>query len=483
MKTALKQQLPNKSIQEECGVFGIYKNDENIDIVSEVYNALFALQHRGHEAAGIAVNNSGEIKCAKNRGVVSEALTPKALKSLGGGKIAVGHVRYHAEEDPRDVAGVQPLVLRYIKGSLALAHNGAITNIATLRKQLEQGGAIFQSSSNAELIAYVIARNRLETDTIEKSVLDAMNQVEGAYSIVLSAPSKLIAFRDKYGFRPLSIGKMGSSYLISSETCVYDSLGAKFIRDVEPGEMVVVDENGLSSYKQNAQVESAMCMFEHIYIARPDSVLDGVSVHQFRVNAGIELAKQCKIDADLVCGVPDSGVSSAIGYSQQSGVPYGMAIIKNKYISRSIDKHQSAFNERLLEIKINVLNASVKGKRVIVIDDSIVRGNTCAYIVKLLKDAGAKEVHYLVASPPFTNPCYYGTDIRSIEKLIARTMNTEQLRASIGADSLHYLEVNSMGRLAPESKVGFCTACFTGEYPAPIPTEVYEDKFRKKLQK
>lgn len=469
--------------REECGVFGIYKSDENIDIVGEVYNALYTLQHRGQEGAGIAVNNNGEIKCVKNQGMVSEALPAKALKNLGGGKIAIGHVRYHADADPRDIAGVQPLVMRYIKGSLAIAHNGSITNDAKLHKSLEQGGAIFQSNSNAELIAYVIASNRLETNSIEDAVLKTMEAVEGSYSIVMSAPSKLIAVRDKHGFRPLCIGKMGSSWMVSSESCTFDSLGAQFVRDVEPGEMVVIDEDGIKSYKQQTQVKSSMCLFEHIYISRPDSVIDGMSVHQFRVNAGIALAKRYHIEADLVCGVPDSGVSSAIGYSQQSGIPYGMAIIKNKYIGRTIASTKENFNKRLVEIKINVLNAAVKGKRVIVIDDSIVKGVTSRHIVKMLKEAGAKEVHMLVSSPPFYNTCHYGTDIRSEDSLVARKFNSEEFRDELGADSLGYLDVECINELAPDSKLGFCTACFTGEYPAPIPTEVYEDKSRKKIKK
>lgn len=482
MRTEIENRMPEKSVQEECGVFGIYKNDENIDIVGKVFNGLYALQHRGQEGAGIAVNDNGDIRCVKNQGMIAEALTEKELKKLGGGQIAIGHVRYRPA-DQKDVAGIQPLVMRYIKGSLAIAHNGAITNMTQLQESLEQGGAIFQSNSNAELFSYVIASNRLETSSIEDAVLKTMDMVEGAYSIVMLAPSKLIALRDSHGFRPLAIGKMGESWLVSSESCAFDSLGVSFVRDVEPGEMVVIDETGLTSYKQQRTEKRSMCMFEHIYIARPDSVIDGVSVHQFRVNAGIALAKKYPIEADFVCGVPDSGVSSAIGYSQQSGVPYGMAIIKNKYIGRTIATQQKSYNKSLVQIKINVLNAAVKGKRVIVIDDSIVRGTTCAHIVKLLKEAGAKEVHLMVSSPPFYNPCYYGTDIRSVEDLIARKMSAEELREKIGADTLHYLTPDSMKGLAENTKVDFCTACFTGEYPTEIPMEIREDKFRKKIQK
>jgi len=473
--------VPLKGVQEECGVFGIYKNDD-FDIIGEVYNGLYALQHRGQESAGIAVNNNGDIKCVKNPGMVSEALTDKLLKTLPDGKIAIGHVRYYPL-DARDVAGIQPLVMRYIKGSLAIAHNGAITNIAEIHHELEQGGAIFQSNSNAELIAYVIASKRLVTDSIEEAVLSAMDMIKGAYSLVISSPSKLIGARDQYGFRPLAIGKMNNSWMISSESCAFDSLGAEFVRDVEPGEVVVIDDEGLHSYKKHCGGKTSLCAFEHVYIARPDSIIDGVSVHKFRMNAGKALAKEHPVEADLVCGVPDSGIVSAIGYSRESGIPFGLAIIKNKYIGRTIARQQQSFNKRLVEIKINVLKASVQGKRVIIIDDSIVRGTTCAHIVKLLKEAGAKEVHMRIASPPFLNPCYYGTDIKSTDNLIARQFSAEELCQKIGADSLGYLSLEGLNNLAPCSNVGFCTACFTGEYPTEIPTQVYEDKFSKKIQK
>lgn len=473
---------PIKSIQEECGVFGIYKNDDDIDVVGEVYNGLYALQHRGQEGAGIAVNNNGEMKCVKNLGTVAEALTEKSLKSLGNGKIAIGHVRYNLT-DSNELISVQPLVMRYIKGSLAIAHNGAITNVAEIHKELEQGGAIFQSNSNAELIAYVIASKRIGSFSIEEAVLKTMDMVEGAYSMVISSPSKLIAVRDKHGFRPLCIGKMKNSYIISSESCAFDSLGAEFIRDIKPGEMVVVDEKGLHSYTDHCGGKSSLCLFEQVYIARPDSVIDGMSVHMFRIKAGEILAEKYKIDADLVCGVPDSGISPAIGYSQKSKIPFGNAIIKNKYIGRTLASQRTSYNKRLVEIKINVLKAAVKDKRVIIIDDSIVKGITCAYIVKILKEAGAKEVHMLIASPPFLNKCYYGTDIRSEEDLAARKYSAEELCKIIGADTLGYLDIDDIKELTKDADINFCTACFTGDYPTEIPTEIYEDKFRKKIVK
>lgn len=470
-----------ESPQEECGVFGIYKNGADLNVTEETYMALYALQHRGQESAGIAVNDEGEFRCAKDIGVVPEALPEKALRALGDGKIAIGHVCYCASETIVRAAA-QPLVMRYIKGSLAIAHNGAITNLNELHQSLEQGGAIFQSNSNAELIAYVVASQRIGTASIEEAVLSAVKQLKGAFSMVLSSPSKLIGVRDPNGFRPLCIGKLGESYVLSSESCAFDSLGAQFIRDVLPGEVVVIDEDGLHSYKENCTGKSSVCMFEYVYIARPDSVIDGVSVHEARKRAGEFLAEEYPVEADLVCGVPDSGVSAALGYAERSGIPYGVALIKNKYIGRSFAGHRDALKEQLAQVKINVLKAAVEGKRIVIIDDSIVKGTTCAHIVRLLKEAGAKEVHMRISSPPFLNQCYYGTDIKSEDDLIARKMTAEEICREIGADSLGYLSVGHLKQIAQEANVGFCDACFTGDYPAEIPSSKYEDKFAKKIE-
>lgn len=471
----------NESPQEECGVFGIYKNDEELNVTEETYKALYTLQHRGQESAGIAVNDGGEFRCAKDLGIVPEALPEKAVRSLGNGKIAIGHVCYCAS-DTIVRAAAQPLVMRYIKGSLAIAHNGAITNLSELHETLEQGGAIFQSNSNAELIAYVVASQRVVTASIEDAVLSAVKLLKGAFSMVLSSPSKLIGVRDPNGFRPLCIGKIGESYVLSSESCAFDSLGAQFIRDVLPGEVVVIDEDGLHSYKDNCTGKSSVCMFEYVYIARPDSVIDGVSVHDARKRAGAFLAEEYPVEADLVCGVPDSGVSAALGYAERSGIPYGMALIKNKYIGRTFAGHRNAFKEQLVEIKINVLKAAVEGKRIVIIDDSIVKGTTCAHIVRLLREAGAKEVHMRISSPPFLNQCYYGTDIKNEDDLIGRKMTAEEICEKIGADSLGYLSLAHLREIAKEANVGFCDACFTGNYPAEVPTAVYEDKFARKIE-
>ena len=470
-----------ESPQDECGVFGIYANDKEVDCVLETYKALYALQHRGQESAGIVVNSGGEMKCLKNVGTVSEVFSAEELDELPKGSIAVGHVCYSPGKRLLPEA-TQPLLMRYIKGSLALAHNGALTNVAQLHKKLEQGGAIFQSSSNAELIAYVIASLRLNYPTIEETVVNAMHELEGAYSLVLTSPSMLIGVRDPNGFRPLCIGKKGSSYMISSESCAFDSLGAEFIRDVEPGEVVVIDENGIRSFKDNCGDKSSLCLFEYVYVARPDSVIDGVSVYMARQEAGRILAKEHPVEADMVCGVPDSGLSAALGYSIESGIPYGIALIKNKYIGRTFAKRKISERENVLKIRLNVLKAAVEGKRIIIIDDSIVHGATCAYIVKLLKNAGAKEVHLRISSPPFLNPCYYGIDISDRKYLVSNNMSAQELCEKIGADSIGYLSIEGLHSIAKGAKVGLCDACFSGNYPAAVPSEIYEDKFSKKIK-
>lgn len=467
---------------EECGVFGMYKNNEDINIVRETYKALFALQHRGQESAGIAINNGGEMKVSKDIGMVSEVFNKEKLDALGDGEISVGHVCY-APMDMLERANAQPMVLSYIKGSLAIANNGAITNLSRLRKELEMGGAIFQSNSNAELFAYVIASQRLTTTSIEEAVLNAAKLVRGAYSLIVASPSKLIAVRDKNGFRPLCIGKLKDSWIFTSESCVLEALGGEFIRDVEPGEVVVADDKGLHSYKSRESKKTSLCIFEYVYLARPDSVVDGVSVHMARQRAGIYLAKENPVEADLVCGVPDSGISAALGYAAESKIPYGTALIKNKYIARAVTRGFNAERDQLLgKTKLSVLGATVKGKRLVIIDDSIVRGNTASHIVKLLREAGASEVHMRISSPPFKYPCYYGADINEDNGLIASDKSVEEIRKYIGADSLAYLSVDSLSNIAMEAKIGICNACYTGNYPADIPSKLHEDKFAKKIQ-
>ncbi len=468
-------------IHEECGVFGIYGR-ETADVATLTYYALFALQHRGQESCGIVVNDCGVMTAHRDTGLVNDVFTKENLCSLGTGQIAVGHVRYgttgHANR-----RNAQPLTINHIKGSMALAHNGNLTNAAALRYELESNGSIFHTTSDTEVIAYVITKSRLATGSIEEAVSASMKQFEGAYSIVLMSPQKLVAARDPLGFRPLSIGKRGEDYIFTSETCALDAVGATFIRDVEPGEIVVADSNGLRSIKDNCNdKETALCIFEYIYFARPDSVIDGTSVHEARRRAGALLALEHHVNADVVIGVPDSGIDAALGYSQQSGIPYGIGFIKNKYIGRTFIQPDQKMRENAVRIKLNVVSSVIKDKRVVMIDDSIVRGTTSARIVKLLRDAGAKEIHMRSSAPPFINPCYFGTDIDSKENLIACKYSVEETAKFIGVDSLGYLSVRDLSKLVNKDCRGFCDACFTGCYRVDISGIAAKSKFDRKLK-
>ena len=464
-------------VNDECGVFGIYRNDDDIDVVAAANDALYSLQHRGQQSAGITVNKDGEFTTVKELGMVSEIFTPKALEKLPNGKIAVGHVRYTSSES-LDRASNQPLVMRYIQGSIGIANNGSITNFNEIRQELETGGAVFQSNSNAEIMAYVIATERCVTDTLEDAVLSSMRKLKGAYSTVICAPSRLIGFRDMHGFRPLCIGKLKNSWIFTSESCVIDSLGGEFVRDVEPGEMVVVDEEGFHSYKLKLLPDkTSFCLFEYVYIARPDSVINGVCVHNARFRAGELLYDEFPIDADMVCGVPDSGLIAAQGYAKASGIPFSTGFVKNKYIGRTVGSGKDK-KKRLLRTRLTALKANVKGKRVVIIDDSIVRGTTVDRIVTMLKEAGAKEVHMRISSPPFMWPCYYGTDIPSRGELIACNHTIEEITKLSKADSLGYLPVESLREMIHNAPVGFCDGCFTGNYPAPITKETFKGKER-----
>ena len=468
-------------LNEECGVFGIFNNDD-LDTVAITHDALYGLQHRGQISAGITVNNGGNFSTIKELGMVSEVFPDKVLKKLSSGKITVGHVRYTSSQS-LDRAANQPLVLRYKEGSIAISSNGSITNFPEIRKDLERGGAIFQSNSNAELMAYVIATERCSTDNLEDAVLNSMKKLEGAYSTVICAPTRLIAFRDVYGFRPLCIGKLQNSYVFSSESCVFDSIGAEFVRDVKPGEMLVVDGDGLHSYMMETKpVKTSLCLFEYVYLARPDSVIDGVSVHSARLKAGELLFKEYPIEADMVCGVPDSGIIAAEGYAKASNIPYGMGFMKNKFIGRKVGTGMDK-KKRLMQTKLTALKSNVEGKRIIVIDDSIIRGETSQHIVNLLRDAGAKEVHMLVSSPPFVFPCYFGIDINDKENLIANRMTKEQICAEIGADSLGYLSVESVREIAKDADIDLCDGCFTKNFSAKVPTTFFVDKYANKISK
>ncbi|WP_195984529.1 amidophosphoribosyltransferase [Clostridium sp. D33t1_170424_F3] len=464
---------------EECGVFGVYSPDGALNPAYATYNGLLALQHRGQESCGIAVNNNGVISCYKEMGLVTEAFDDKILNSLVG-QISVGHVRYStAGASARENS--QPLVMRYIKGTLAIAHNGNLSNAYELRHELEHRGCIFQTTIDSEVIAYMIARERVEAFSIEEAVCRAMPKVHGSYSMIVMSPQKLIAARDPNGFRPLCIGKVENTYVIASETCALDACGADFVRDVEPGEVVVVDAEGLRSIMLPVQTKKSLCVFEYIYFARTDSMVDGISVYEARKEAGRLLARQHPVDADMVIGVPESGVDAAIGYSEESGIPFQKGIMKNGYIGRTFIKPDQAARERSVRIKLNSIVSAVKGKRVVMLDDSIVRGTTCAHIVSMLKDAGAKEVHLRISSPPFLWPCYFGTDIPSKDDLIACHHTVEEIGKMSFADSIEFLSLENLPKmLGTNGALGhYCDACFSGNYPAPIPAHSMASKENK----
>ncbi len=457
-------------LNHECGVFGIYDLDGQ-DISSSIYYGLYGLQHRGQEGCGIAVSDTygplGDIKAHKGTGLMSEVFTEESLEDLTG-NIGVGHVRYSAEND-RTMSNVQPLVLHYAKGTLCIGLNGRLLNHKELKHELAYTGAIFQTSVDTEIIAYVIARERLKTKSIEEAVKNAMKKIKGAYSIVMMSPRKLIGIRDPYGVHPLVIGKRDNTYVIASETSALDAIGAEIVRDVEPGEIVSIDKDGIHSDRSLVQEKKARCIFEYIYFARADSKIDEISVYNARIMAGRLLAKTYPVEADLVVGVPDSGKAAAVGYAQESGIKYGTAFIKNSYVGRTFIKPKQSMRETSVRIKLNVLKEMVKGKRIVMIDDSIVRGTTSGIIVKALKDAGATEVHVRISSPPFLHPCYYGTDVPSGDQLIAHNNSIEEIREIIGADSLGYFGIEDLSSII-DGQTGYCDACFTGHYPME-PTE------------
>ncbi|NMP36750.1 MAG: amidophosphoribosyltransferase [Clostridiales bacterium] len=469
-------------MHEECGVFAIYSSD-GADVASDCYYALYALQHRGQESCGIVVNDDGVMNIYKDTGLVNDVFTKDVMDGLGQGQMAIGHVRY-GTTGTKSRLNAQPLLVNHVKGSMALAHNGNLTNATQLREELELNGSIFHTSSDTEVISYVITKERLSVGSIEEAVSNAMKKIKGAYSLVIMSPSKLIAARDTYGFHPLSMGKIGESIVFASESCAFDAIGAEFIRDIEPGEIIVVDENGMRSIKDNCgATKTAMCVFEFIYFARPDSVLDGSSVHIARQRAGSFLALEHPVQADVVIGVPDSGLDAAIGFAKQSGIPYGMGFIKNKYIGRTFIEPGQSARENLVRIKLNPVAATVRGKRVVLIDDSIVRGTTSARIVKLLREAGAREVHMRISSPPFTNPCYFGTDIDSKDKLIACKHSLDEIREILNVDSLGYLSIDSVDKLADNTSLNFCKACFTGDYPMDVSNAAKKLRFENKKSK
>lgn len=470
------------SLREECGVFGVY-SPEASDVARTAYYGLFSLQHRGQESCGIVVNDDGLFHSYKDTGLVNDVFTPEILDRLGCGGMAVGHVRY-GTTGSNDRVNAQPIVVNHIKGKMALAHNGNLTNSADLRHSLELQGSIFHTTSDTEVISYVITKERLTAPSIEEAVSRAMDQLRGAYSLIIMSPAKLIAARDENGFRPLCYGQTDDGrYIIASESCALDAVGAHFVRDVRPGEIVCFSKDGVRSIDVHCgRVTPSLCVFEYIYFARPDSIVEGCSVHAARTRAGAFLALEHPVQADVVIGVPDSGIDAAIGYSKQSGIPYEIGFIKNKYIGRTFIAPGQKSREDKVRIKLNPISEVVRGKRVVMIDDSIVRGTTSARIVKLLRDAGATEIHMRVSAPPFINPCYYGTDIDSRENLIACKYSQEEIARKIGVDSLGYLSVESVKQIAKGLHGGcYCTACFDGKYPTEIPAEPEKDRFETKI--
>lgn len=453
------------AIHEECGVYGILGS---ADASRACYYGLFALQHRGQESCGIAVNDDASIKCVKGMGLVSEFFTKDKIADLKG-DIAIGHVRYSTtgESSP---ANAQPLVTQYVKGTLSIVHNGNLTNAITLKNRLEEEGAIFHTTVDSEVIAYMIAKERTTSPSVEEAVRRVMNEIEGGYALIVMSPRKLIAARDPYGLKPLVMGRIrnedGSDAIVfASETCALSATGAELIRDVEPGEIIIAEDGKFKAMPSGLVKPCSKCVFEYIYFARPDSVIDGISVFDARRKAGALLARQYPVEADCVIGVPESGIDAALGYALESGIPYEKGFVKNSYVGRTFIKPSQEERARSVRIKLNPIESAVKGKRVVMIDDSIVRGTTIANLVNLLRSAGASEVHVRISSPPFIRPCFYGTDVPSCDKLIACRHTIDEIRDIIGADSLGYLKVDSLGDMLGEEGHHFCDACFTGDYP------------------
>ena len=454
--------MTDKRIGEECGIFAIY--DPDGDCARSAYYGLYALQHRGQESCGIAVNNNRDITYYKDMGLVNEVFDKETIDKLGG-KMAIAHVRYSTTgESLRENA--QPLVLRYVKGNIAIAHNGNLINKPELEKYLSREGAIFQTTSDTEMIAYTIARHRLRCASVEEAVEKTIKHLVGAFSLVVMSPQKLIACRDPWGFRPLCMGRKGKAIVFASETCALDTIGAEYERDLKPGEIIAEEDGELESIATfDGTKPHTHCIFEYLYFARPDSIIDGQATYDSRFLAGKILAQEFPADADVVIGVPDSGICAAMGYAEESGIPYGLGFVKNKYIGRSFIQPTQAMRENAVRIKLNVLKGTVEGKRVVMVDDSIVRGTTSKRIVSLLRKFGAKEVHVRSSAPPFRHPCYFGTDVPSEDQLLATNRTIEQMRDMIGADSLAFLPVERLKDIIPDASCGYCDGCFSGKYP------------------
>ena len=459
----------DERIKEACGVFGIF-NPHGEDAAPFVYYGLSSLQHRGQESCGIAVFDTGGPRgnmCVhRGMGLVNEVFHENIIHNLKG-NLGIGHVRYSTTGEP-SLTNAQPLVMNYVKGTLALAHNGNLVNTRQLRRELEETGAVFQTSTDSEIIAYHIARNRLSSKTVEEAILKTATKIRGAYGLVIASPRKLIGVRDPLGLKPLCLGKRNDSYLIASESCALSAVGAEFIRDIRPGEIITISRDGITSNLDLCQSSHAHCIFEYIYFARLDSTLDGIPVYDARLRAGAALAKTYPAEADLVVGVPDSGITAAQGFAAQSGIPFGIAFYKNSYVGRTFIKPTQKERESSVRLKLSVLKNAVKGKDIVLIDDSIVRGTTIANLIRMLKQAGAGKVHVRISSPPFLYPCYFGTDVPSNRQLIASSRSVEEIRQLIGADSLGYLRVEDLKSMVDD--LPLCSACFDNQYPMDIPS-------------
>ena len=470
-------------LHEECGVFGVY-SPHTTDVAAMTYVALYALQHRGQESCGIVVNDRGVFSHHKDLGLVPEVFNRSQIEKLGQGNISIGHVRYSTTGKPSR-SNAQPIVVRHVKGPMSIAHNGNLVNAHELRRKYELRGAIFHTTNDTEVISYAVTEQRLERSSIEEAVEYAMYDLKGAYSLVVMSPQKLIAARDPNGFRPLCMGRRkDGSIVFASETCALDSVEAEFERELDPGEIVIADSDGVRSVRTHCGQKPSLCVFEYVYFARPDSVINGCTVHDARIRAGKLLWKEHPVEADVVIGVPDSGLDAALGLSQASGIPYEVGFIKNRYVGRTFIQPNQKMRTDSVRIKLNVVKSVVAGKRVILVDDSIVRGTTCQRIVSLLREAGATEVHMRISCPPFTNPCHFGVDIDSKENLIACQMTIPEICEHIGADTLGYLSIEGVQSLATPDmtpQTGFCTACFTGNYTIEVPKEMPKDKFEKKI--
>lgn len=471
-----------RKIKEECGVFGVFASSVQ-NVASMTYYGLYALQHRGQDSAGIVVNDGGVFTTHKDLGLVGDVFSKETLTNIGNGKIAVGHVRAGVKGSINN-ANTQPLVVNHVKGSMAIAYNGSIINKSELRTELELQGSIFHSTGATEVIAYEIINERLKAPSIEHAIVSAMNKIKGAYCIVAMSPTKLIAARDPHGFRPLCYGvKEDGTYVVASESCALDAVGAKLVRDVKPGEVIIFDSMGVRSMEDHVgETKMTSCIFEFVYNARPDSIIDGYPVHDARMEMGKYLAKKYPVKADVVISVPDSGNDAAIGYARESGIPFELGFLKNKYIGRTFIFPDQKDREDQVRKKLNPIASVVRGKRVVMVDDSIVRGTTSGRVVKLLREAGATEVHFMVSSPPFLFPCYYGTDISSKDALIANNHSIEEIRQLVGVDTLGYLDLEDMKKIAlMDGKNSFCYACFDGKYSTEIPAPPIKNKYETKI--